>query len=104
MTLDTQFHAAVGPAAPSRFVVACPDAPEPPARVIEYVRLAHSARVEPEPLPASSGSPWPVMPHSRLPNRLTRLLVAWGLLTLASLTGPCRPLSPSPALAAEASP
>ena len=45
-------------------------------------------------------------PASRppLPWWLWRVLVVWGALTLASLVGPCRPLSPSPALAAEASP
>ena len=35
---------------------------------------------------------------------LGRAVVAWAALTLASLAGPCRPLSPSPAFAAEASP
>ena len=39
----------------------------------------------------------------RVPG-LWRVLVAWGALTLASLVGPCRHLSPSPALAADASP
>jgi hypothetical protein len=34
---------------------------------------------------------------------LGRVVVAWAALTLASFTGPCRPLSPSPAFAAEAS-
>ena len=87
-----------------RFVVPCDDAQAPPARVVEYVRPSRSVRVEPDPLPSSSGAPWSVVPHSGLPNWLTRLLVVWGLLMLASLVGPCRQLSPSPALAAEASP
>ena len=39
-----------------------------------------------------------------LPPGLWRIVVAWGAITLASLAGPCRPLSPAPALAAEASP
>ncbi len=87
-----------------RFVVPYDDTDAPPARVVEYVRPSRSVRAEPDVPPFRSGAPWPVMPHSRLPNWLTRLLVVWGLLTLASLVGPCRPLSPSPALAAEASP
>ena len=102
MTLDTQLHAAAAPAA--RFVVPCGDLSEPPARVVEYVRRADPIRVEPERGAEWSARPWPVSPHSQLPNWLTRLLVVWGLFTLASLVGPCRPLSPSPALAAEASP
>ncbi len=104
MTLDTQQHAAVAPPSRPRFVAPCEDASEPPARVVEYVRPPRSVRVEAEPLASWSERPWPVSPHSRLPNWLTRLLVVWGLITLASLVGPCRPLSPSPALAAETTP
>ena len=49
----------------------------------------------------------------RLPDALTpgpispgfwRVVAAWAALSLASLVGPCRPLSPSPAMAAEGSP
>ena len=85
-----------------RFVGPRDDVSEPPARVIEYVRLPHAARVDsgrPSPAPVE-----PIRAHSRLPTWLFRLLLAWGALTIASIIGPCRPLSPSPALAAEASP
>ncbi len=102
VTLDPQQHAAVAPPSRPRFIAPREDASEPPARVLEYVRPPRSGRVEP--LASWSERPWPVSPHSGLPNGLIRLLVVWGLLTLASLVGPCRPLSPSPALAAEASP
>ena len=104
MTLDTQQHAAVAPAARPRFVAPLDDVAEPPARVVEYVRPARSMRVEPEPLPSWIRRAPPVSPHSRLPVWLTRLLLVWGLITLASLVGPCRPLSPPLAIAAEASP
>lgn len=104
MTLDTQQHADFAPAARPRFVAPYEDASEPPARVVEYVRPARSMRVEPEPLPSSYAGPWPVSPHSRLPGWLARLLVVWGLITLVSLVGPCRPATPPSAFAAEASP
>jgi len=77
---------------------------EPPVRVVEYVRHAAPECVERDAPPSWSGRPWPVSPHARLPTWLARVLLAWALLALASLVGPCRPLSPSPALAAEASP
>ncbi len=90
--------------APARFVTPHDDVSEPPTRVVEYVRPPHPVRVESEPLASRTARPWPIQPHSRLPNWLARFLALWGLLTLASLTGPCRPLSPSPAFAAKASP
>lgn len=85
-----------------RFVGPRDDVSEPPARVIKHVRSPHAARVDSgRPYP---GSVEPVRAHSRLPPWLFRLLLAWGVLTIASIVGPCRPLTPSPALAAEASP
>lgn len=90
--------------APPRFVAPHDDVSEPPTRVVEHVRPPRSVRVESEPPASRTERPWPISPHSRLPNWLTRFLAIWGLLTLASLVGPCRSLSPSPASAAEASP
>ena len=85
-----------------RFVGPHDDVSEPPARVIEYIRLPQTARSDSRlPAPASVEA---IRAHSRLPPWLFRLLLAWGVLTLVSLVGPCRPLSPSPSLAAEASP
>ena len=85
-----------------RFVGQRDDVAEPPARVVEYVRLPHPARVDSRLHSPTTAEP--IRPHSRLPPWLFRVLVAWGVLTLASLAGHCGPLSPSPALAAEASP
>ena len=85
-----------------RFVGPRDDVSEPPARVVEYVRPPYVGRVDA--LQPSRAAAAPIRAHSRLPPWLFRLLLAWGVLTLVSLVGPCRPLSPSPSLAAEASP
>ena len=104
MTPDIQILEPAVPAARPRFVVPRDDASDAPVRVVEYVRPARSMRDEPDALPERSGASWPVSPNSRLPNWAARLLFVWGLITLASLAGPCRPLSPSPASVGVATP
>ena len=77
-------------------VLAPSDRPVCDAAVTSDGRTTEGAALS---FPASEPASRPVLPWW-----LWRVLVAWGALTLASLVGPCRPLSPSPALAAEASP
>ena len=70
---------------PSRFLAPRGDATEPPARVVEYVRIPSVGLSSPSLLR------WPVSPHSRIPNWPTRLLFVWALLALGMLARPCQP-------------
>ena len=98
--MNTELHAEVRPMAPQP--VRREPVVEGRARVVEYVRRPHI----PTPVEASEAAylPCPDSPRPVLPWWLVRLLVAWGLITLATLVGPCRPPVASPALAAEAAP
>ena len=68
------------------------------ARVVEYVRQPAPSL----PVPATDTS-WRASTGAAvravLPWWVVRLLAAWGLITLASLVGPCNPPAPSPAWA-----
>ena len=72
------------------------------ARVVEYVRQPHVEVSGAAMAGPALSRPAPLRPA--LPWWVIRLLVAWGLVTLASLAGPCRPPAAAPALAAEATP
>lgn len=100
--MNAEMHTDVQPV--PAYVVRREPLDEAPPRVVEYLR-------QPVPsLPLSvTDSSWRASTGAAvravLPWWVVRLLAAWGLVTLASLVGPCSPPAPAPAWAAsEATP
>lgn len=99
--MNTEVYAEVGPM-PVRIARREPVG-EPPARAIEYLRCSPPS----EPVPVADTS-WRASTAAAVSAILScwvlRLLVAWGLVTLASLVGPCGPPAPTSAWSASPEP